>query len=459
MPIVSPVRLNYRSDSGDFFDRVRHFPDAIWLDSGQPLANQGRFDVISACPDCVIETFGDTSTITGASGSRESRGDPFDLVTKLLEPLLVDQPNGDKVPFTSGIMGYFGYDLGRRYHRIAPSRQSITTLPDMRVGRYLWALLVDHEEKTVQLHFHALCPNALKNKIVEIFLSESPTSSGDDSQRFSCEPFSAQISKSRYIDNLEKISQYIHAGDCYQVNFAQHFYSQYSGDSYHAYRALRRAIPSPYSAYWQWRDVSIMSLSPERFLRVQGDDVETKPIKGTIERGKTRDHDRQNAEALINSEKDRAENLMIVDLLRNDLGKNAQIGSVAVPKLFDLETFPNVHHLVSTITAKIASDKTPIDVLRECFPGGSITGAPKLRAMQIIDQLEAVNRSVYCGSVGYIGTDLSMDTNIAIRTVVADGNRLNCWAGGGIIADSIAEDEYAESIAKIKIILDTLEAC
>ncbi|MFL3646614.1 MAG: anthranilate synthase component I family protein, partial [Cellvibrionales bacterium] len=183
-----------------------------------------------------------------------------------------------------------------------------------------------------------------------------------------------------------------------------------------------------------------------------------KPIKGTIERGKTDEGDRRNAEALLNSGKDRAENLMIVDLLRNDLGKNARIGSVAVPELFALESFANVHHLVSTVTAEIAADKTPIDVLRDAFPGGSITGAPKLRAMQIIQQLEAVNRSVYCGSIGYIGADLSMDTNIAIRTVVGDGNHLHCWGGGGIVADSIASDEYAESIAKINIIMETLES-
>ena len=201
-----------------------------------------------------------------------------------------------------------------------------------------------------------------------------------------------------------------------------------------------------------------MSLSPERFLRIRDNRIETKPIKGTIERGKTGERDRRNAEALLNSGKDRAENLMIVDLLRNDLGKNARIGSVAVPELFALESFANVHHLVSTVTAEIAADKTPIDVLRDAFPGGSITGAPKLRAMQIIQQLEAVNRSVYCGSIGYIGADLSMDTNIAIRTVVGDGNHLHCWGGGGIVADSIASDEYAESIAKIKIIMETLES-
>jgi para-aminobenzoate synthetase component 1 len=298
----------------------------------------------------------------------------------------------------------------------------------------------------------------LRRTVTGALRAVHPTAGSVRSMPFACQPFAPQISKNEYLRKLEKVQQYIGAGDCYQVNFAHNFNAGYSGDTFGAYRALRKAIPSPYSAYWQWRDKCIMSLSPERFLRIRDNRVETKPIKGTIERGKTSERDRRNAEALFNSDKDRAENLMIVDLLRNDLGKNARIGSVAVPQLFALESFANVHHLVSTVTAEIAADKTPIDVLRDAFPGGSITGAPKLRAMQIIQQLEAVNRSVYCGSIGYIGADLSMDTNIAIRTVVGDGNHLHCWGGGGIVADSIASDEYAESITKIKIIMETLES-
>ena len=458
MPAISTLELDYRVDSGDFFARIKDLPDAIWLDSGQPLAVQGRYDILSAVPDCVIETHGDRSTITDAVGSRRSAEDPFGLIAELLAPLSTAPLEAHVGPFVGGVIGYFGYDLGRRYHRVEPPQQMLTSLPDMRVGRYLWALVIDHQQRSATLCCHPLCPVTLRRTVTEALRANHPTAGSVESTPFTCQAFTPQISKREYLRQLEKVQQYIGAGDCYQVNFAHNFNAGYSGDTFGAYRALRTAIPSPYSAYWQWRDKCIMSLSPERFLRIRDNRIETKPIKGTIERGKTGEGDRRNAEALLNSGKDRAENLMIVDLLRNDLGKNARIGSVAVPELFALESFANVHHLVSTVTAEIAADKTPIDVLRDAFPGGSITGAPKLRAMQIIQQLEAVNRSVYCGSIGYISADLSMDTNIAIRTVVGDGNNLHCWGGGGIVADSIASDEYAESIAKIKIIMATLES-
>ena len=457
MPAISTVELDYRIDSGDFFASIKDLPDAIWLDSGQPLAVQGRYDILSASPDCIIETYGELSTITDANGARRSSEDPFTLISELLAPLSTAPLEAHAEPYVGGIIGYFGYDLGRRYHRVERPQQMLTSLPDMRVGRYLWALLIDHQERSATLCFHPLCPVTLRRTVTETLCAKHTTADSIESIRFFCQRFAPQISKSEYLCQLEKVQQYIGAGDCYQVNFAHNFNASYSGNTFGAYRALRKSIPSPYSAYWQWHDKCVMSLSPERFLRIRDNRIETKPIKGTIERGKTGERDRRNAEALLNSSKDRAENLMIVDLLRNDLSKNARIGSVAVPKLFALESFANVHHLVSTVTAEIAADKTPMDVLRDAFPGGSITGAPKLRAMQIIQQLEAVNRSVYCGSIGYISADLSMDTNIAIRTVVGDGNNLHCWGGGGIVADSIASDEYAESIAKIKIIMETLE--
>ena len=204
-----------------------------------------------------------------------------------------------------------------------------------------------------------------------------------------------------------------------------------------------------------------MSLSPERFIQATSDNgditAQTKPIKGTVLRGKTVEQDQENAIRLLNSDKDRAENLMIVDLLRNDLGKTCIAGSIRVPKLFDLESFPNVHHLVSTVTGKLKTDCACLDLLQGCFPGGSITGAPKKRSMEIIDELEPLQRSVYCGSIGYICASNQMDTNIAIRTVIADKEKLHCWGGGGIVADSDADSEYEESMNKIRLILDTLE--
>jgi para-aminobenzoate synthetase component 1 len=200
---------------------------------------------------------------------------------------------------------------------------------------------------------------------------------------------------------------------------------------------------------------AVLSLSPERFIQVRGSEVETKPIKGTIKRGITPEEDAANAQWLQNSQKNRAENVMIVDLLRNDLSKHC--ANVRVPKLCELQTFANVHHLVSTVTGELKANASAIDVLRDAFPGGSITGAPKIRAMEIIEELEPTRRSLYCGSLGYISADGQMDTSIAIRTLVCDGNKIHCWGGGGIIADSETDQEYRESIAKVKVLMDTLE--
>ena len=223
-------------------------------------------------------------------------------------------------------------------------------------------------------------------------------------------------------------------------------------DSWKLYKELRKNLPAPYSCYYQLGNTkqAILSFSPERFIKLHGDKVETKPIKGTARRGNDNKSDILQAKGLINSEKNKAENLMIVDLLRNDLGKSCIPGTIKTPKLFELQSFKNVHHLVSTVTGTIRKDQTALSLLRGCFPGGSITGAPKKRAMEIIDELEPCQRSVYCGTIGYISTAGRMDTNIAIRTLVIDGDNIHCWGGGGIVADSNAEDEYQEIFDKIE---------
>ena len=447
--------IPYRPDSEKLFAVLRDLPDAIWLDSGKPRSLQGRYDIISASPDALIETRGALSTITGSEGSHTSTEDPFTLVQQLLEPMR-DIDSGMSVhPFVGGVMGYFGYDLGRRLVAIPDRTKTVADLPDMRVGRYLWSLVINHSTQQSQLIFHELCPSTLMQDIIQRL--DSLDREGPESNFSLTEPFKPSLSPDQYSQSIASIKDYIASGDCYQTNFTQHFSASYEGDLWPAYLALREAAPSPYSAFWQWQDKALLSISPERFLKCSLGNVETKPIKGTLLRGKTVQEDQDNAVKLLNSDKDRAENLMIVDLLRNDLGKNCAPGSIRVPKLFALESFPNVHHLVSTVTGVLAKDSSPVDLLRGCFPGGSITGAPKKRAMEIIEELEPVKRSVYCGSIGYISATGRMDTNIAIRTIVADGTTLHCWGGGGIVADSEADSEYQESINKIQLLLDTLE--
>ena len=460
MHSITIQEIPYQANSEKLFDAVRDLPDAVWLDSGKPRSTQGRYDIISAVPDALIETRGKQSVLSDSSGTRNSDQDPFELAQQLLQPLLPFDSSISNTPFVGGLIGYFGYDLGRRLIDLQDHTEAVTGLPDMRIGRYLWALIIDHSARQCQLVFHSNCSEQLRNQIVQRFTKKSqasPDTTKAQNEFSLSEQFKATLSQQQYQQSIRRIKDYISSGDCYQTNFTQHFSAPFKGDLWSAYLSLRNRVASPYSAFWQWNDQALLCLSPERFVQSLDNHVETKPIKGTARRGTSVAEDQQLAEQLINSPKDRAENLMIVDLLRNDLGKNCESGSIAVPKLFELESFPNVHHLVSTVTGKLAGNSSPLNLLRDCFPGGSITGAPKKRAMQIIEELEPVKRSAYCGSIGYISANNRMDTNIAIRTVIADGDQLHCWGGGGIVADSEEDREYQESIDKISALLEALE--
>jgi para-aminobenzoate synthetase component 1 len=457
MQSIAIQEIPYQPNSENLFAVVRDLPDAIWLDSGKPRSTQGRFDIISATPDALIETKGALSTITDGNGTTTSDIDPFELAQQLLQPLLPFDNTVANYPFVGGLIGYFGYDLGRRLISIDNRAKSVTNLPDMRIGRYLWSLIVDHSARQCQLIFHPNCSTELRADIIQRYQSNQPTAETEDIFTLA-EQFKATLNQQQYQQAIGRIKDYITSGDCYQTNFTQHFSAAFKGDLWEAYKALRENAPSPYSAFWQWPDQALLCLSPERFIQSLDNVVETKPIKGTIRRGASVAEDQQLAQQLVNSSKDRAENLMIVDLLRNDLSKNCESGSISVPALFELESFANVHHLVSTVTGKLDKNSTPLDLLRDCFPGGSITGAPKKRAMEIIEELEPVRRSAYCGSIGYISANNRMDSNIAIRTVIADGDKLHCWGGGGIVADSEDNREYDESIDKIRVLLEALES-
>ena len=241
------------------------------------------------------------------------------------------------------------------------------------------------------------------------------------------------------------------------MNFAQHFSAEFEGDTWALYKKLRTHNPAPFSAYMNLPSGNILSSSPERFLKLVGKQVETKPIKGTKHRSVFAYEDKELAASLLNSEKDRAENLMIVDLLRNDISKSCESGTVNVPKLFALETFSTVHHLVSTISGRLDKNKDAIDLIEGCFPGGSITGAPKLRSMEIIDELEPDRRSIYCGSIAYIGFDGNIDSNICIRTLIYCNNKIHFFVGGGIVWDSTVESEYKECFDKASAMFKVLE--
>jgi para-aminobenzoate synthetase component 1 len=428
----------YQYDAARYYAALADLPWAVWLDSG----GMARYDILTAAPQHTLVLDKDTAC-----------GDPFELLRNTLGTQVASIAN---VPFAGGALGYWGYDLTRQLVTL-PNIALATTghLPDMAVGIYDWALVLDHQQCTARLVSHQrfaetaeLLPQILQR------LQSDPLSPSDTFQVQG--KITSNFTPASYAAAFARVQDYLQAGDCYQINLAQRFSAQAEGDSFGAYLRLRNLSPAPYAAFLNFPQAKILCSSPERFISVQNGKVKTSPIKGTRPRSSDSLRDRQLADELCNHPKDRAENLMIVDLLRSDLGKSCVPGSVHVPKLFEVESYSNVHHLVSTVEGQLAEGRDALHVLRDCFPGGSVTGAPKLRAMQIIEQLEPDRRGVYCGTIGYVGFDGNMDTNIAIRTLVYADHEIRCWAGGGIVADSDEKAEYQETMDKASAMLELL---
>ncbi len=441
--------LPYPADASAYFAAIRDLPWAAWLDSG----GSGRYDILVARPVATLVTHGEQTEIRDTSGLHYSQDDPFSILRGQLGEAISPMPD---IPFAGGALGYWGYDLARRYQRIPEIAQDAEHLPEMAVAIYDWAIILDHQELSARLvsrQRYAETAQILP-QILERLNHSSATQRRD--------PFCVQgtiasnFTSTTYGTAFEAVQKYLHEGDCYQVNLAQRYAALASGDAFSAYIELRRLSPAPYSAFLDWPQTQILCASPERFLQVKEGFVETKPIKGTRARNADAAEDARLAAELRQHPKDRAENLMIVDLLRNDLGKSCVPGSVRTPKLFEVESFSNVHHLVSTVQGKLAAGCDALGILQDCFPGGSVTGAPKQRAMEIIEQLEPHRRGVYCGAIGYIGHDGNMDTNIAIRTLVYSNGEIRCWAGGGLVADSQCAAEYQETLDKAAAMLEVL---
>ena len=420
----------------------------MWLDS----ARLSRYDILCAQPVATFVTHGASTKITNATGMRYSTDDPFDLLRRQLGRPVTAMPD---IPFAGGALGYWGYDLARRIMALPVQAKDIERLPDMAVGIYDWAIVLDHQEKTAQLVSQQR-ESATAQVLLQI-IARLQGNGDAHQQAFKIHGYIASnFTRTGYETAFDAVQRYLHEGDCYQVNLAQRYAAHASGDALQAYLELRRLSPAPYSAFLNLPQTQILCASPECFLRVREGAVETKPIKGTRPRTTDALRDAQVAHELRHSNKDRAENLMIVDLLRNDLGKSCTPGSVQVPKLFEVESFAHVHHLVSTVSGRLADGQDALALLRNCFPGGSVTGAPKQRAMEIIEQLEPQRRGVYCGTIGYVGYDGNMDSNITIRTLVYSDNQIRFWAGGGIVADSGADAEYQETLDKAAAMLELL---
>ncbi len=430
----SVIQIEYRTNSDSYFLSLSALDHPVWLDSGKPLSTYGRFDILCAAPTEILR-----------NPSVEALEESFESVQAYTPHELT---SNEQLPFVGGVIGYFNYEFNAEAFGIEPKDRRTASY----FGVYHWALIQDHKDKTAHLVFTDFCNEKFRAFIRETLSLPINIPEPD----FFVDGFSADLSKEDYLENFDKIKRHIIAGDTYQINYAQRFSGNFSGNSLDAYLSLRKVMPSPFSAYLKLGEDAVLSLSPERFIQIDGSKAKTQPIKGTAPRGLSSEEDKDLAKRLKNSEKNRAENVMIVDLLRNDFSQSCQPNSVTVPKLFELESFANVHHLVSTVEGEISSGISPLTFFLRCFPGGSITGAPKKRAMEIIQTLEDHPRNIYCGAIGYMSVNGKFDSNIAIRTLLINEEKIYCWGGGGIVADSDPEEEYQESLQKIGILMEAL---
>lgn len=436
-----------------------------FLESAETTHVDSNWSIFTAQPIITMQQDNQHTVIDYKLESTQQKqtGDPLKIQEQLRKHYFYAEACTD-FPFTGGVIAAYDYEMGELYESIDKSLDSENSnKQSYACALYDWAILYHLPKQQYYLMQHKSIQSqqtasSLWSKRLTWLQSLTKNCQKESDTFCLTEPWQKDYNKAQYADAFLRIQEYILSGDCYQINFAQRLHASYQGDEYLAYCALRDSNKPPFAAFIRLAHKVIISVSPERLLQVKASKIQTKPIKGTMPRSLNKEVDANNRKQLKDSIKDQAENLMIVDLLRNDIGKVSKIGSVEVPKLFDIESFPAVHHLVSTVTAELDPQYSSEDLLRACFPGGSITGAPKIRAMQLIKELELFKRDIYCGSIAYINGNGDMDSSITIRTLTCKNGIIYCWGGGGIVADSIMENEYQECFDKLSKILPTLES-
>ncbi|MFC1916038.1 aminodeoxychorismate synthase component I [Chloroflexota bacterium] len=460
-PLVAEIPVPF--SASQFFETLSHRPFSFFLDSGMDPAKLGRYSFMGSDPFLVMRSQGKDISLTAGERKESRQGNPFDVAAELLDVYSLDECPA-RIPFVGGAVGYFSYDLCHFIERLPVTAVDDLNLPECYLAFYDAIFAFDHLEGRAYLvstGFPELTESKRKSKAAERL--EEMKSWILDRPPVVHSPvltdnmvLKSNFSHEEYLKAVATAREYICAGDIFQVNLSQRFEADLNLPPYELYRRLRRINPAPFAAYLGFDGVSVVGASPERFLKVRGDWVETRPIKGTRPRGKSPAADKVLAQDLLSSVKDRAENIMIVDLERNDIGRVCRYGTVKVTELALLETYPTVFHLTSTVTGRLCPDKNRIDLLKATFPGGSITGAPKVRAMEIIDELEPTRRSVYTGAVGYLSFSGGMDLNIVIRTFLVKEGRAYFQVGGGIVYDSEPEAEYEETLDKARALFQAL---
>ena len=424
---------------------------------------------MSSNPFLVVSSRGSEITITRGPEQSSLQGNPFDVLNHFLEVYRLES-DSPPVPFIGGAVGYFSYDLCHFIERLPSTAIDDLQLPECYFGFYDLILAFDNQQGKayiISTGFPEMSEpertkraarrlNEMKDKLAEMSRHDTEAPLTPVSSPATPASLRGGFTHREYVAAVEKARQYIIAGDIFEVNLSQRFEAELSIAPYELYQRLRQINPAPFACYLGFDEVSVVGASPERFLRIQGDQVETRPIKGTRPRGKTSKEDGTLSQELVSSVKDRAENTMIVDLERNDLGRVCRYGTVKVTELAILEVFPTVFHLTSTVVGRLREGKNGIDLLKATFPGGSITGAPKVRAMEIIDELEPTKRSIYTGSIGYLGFNGDLDLNIVIRTFIIKGGKAYYQVGGAVVYDSDPEAEYQETLDKARALVHAI---
>lgn len=450
------------------FELFLERPNSFFLDSGMDTGKLGCYSFIGADPFLVMSSCG--KDVRLRSGGKESRltGNPFDILGQLLKEYHLDTVEMP-VPFIGGAVGYLSYELGHFIERLPSKAIDDLGLPESCLGFYDLVVAFDNlsgEAYVIASGFPETDETRRLDKARRRIAETRRRLSGCRQTAASPPPpmsrtlnpvtLTGGFKHDEYLAAVSRARRYIIDGDIFEVNLSQRFTAEMAATPYELYQRLRQINPAPFAAYLGFDKVAVVSASPERFLRQQGDLVETRPIKGTRHRGKTPEEDGALAKELLASAKDQAENVMIVDLERNDLGRVCRFGTVKVTELAILETFPTVFHLTSTVEGRLNPGKGTVDLLKATFPGGSITGAPKVRAMEIIDELEPTRRSVYTGSIGYLGFNGDLDLNIAIRTFIVKDKKAYFQVGGAVVYDSDPESEYQETLDKARALIDAL---
>ena len=460
-PIIE--KIDNPQAPADLFNTLAPYPYTFFLDSALQDNRLGRFSFLGCDPFLVFKSKGDSVLLEWPGVKEESfRANPFLALKDIFKRYRCEKQDG-ALPLTSGGVGYFSYDLKDFVEELPDIAMRDLDLPDCVMGFYDVVIIYDNLKDTAYIASSGLPYSGAKlarkrSERLEQFKEIVKKRFGTRND-LSCPPpanVMSNFSRSGYIDAIKKAKEYIRKGDIYQVNLSQRFQAPLECEPSSLYSKLRKVSPAPFASYLGFGDVAILSSSPERFLLKRGDYIETRPIKGTRPRGESMKEDLLLERELKNSVKDNAEHIMIVDLERNDLGRICDYGTVMPAESAIIERYANVLHLVSTVSGKLKEGIDPIDCLLAAFPGGSITGAPKVRSMEIIEELEPVKRSIYTGAIGYISFDGDMDTSIVIRTLVAKGDKVYFSVGGGIVADSDPESEYLETIDKAQGLMKTL---